>query len=112
MLSLLKETSKNEAMLNTAEYHRIMQGPSERDLVYSGLEETMINAVREMVRPAALRPAVVEDRAAKHARSAAGVCRAQITVSEELKCTLRSAAYVCSIRKIYAVYKDAGLILA
>jgi len=54
MLSLLKETSKNEAMLNTAEYHRIMQGPSERDLVYSGLEETMINAVREMVRLAML----------------------------------------------------------
>ena len=83
LLSVLKESAKNEAMLNSPDFTRIMQGPSERDLVYSGLEETMINAVREMV-----------------------------TVSEELKCSLRSAAYVCSIRKIYAVYKDAGLILA
>ena len=50
LLSLLKDSAKNEAMINSKDFGRIMQGPSERDLVYSGLEETMINAVREMVR--------------------------------------------------------------
>ena len=49
LLSLLKDSAKNDAMINSKDFARIMQGPSERDLVYSGLEETMSNAVREMV---------------------------------------------------------------
>lgn len=38
--------------------------------------------------------------------------RDQLTISKELNCSLRSAAYVCAIRKIYTVYKDAGLTIS
>ena len=62
---------------------KTLQGPSEIDIVYSGLEETMINAMREI-----------------------------LSISRELNCSLREAAFVCSIRKIYAVYQDAGLTIA
>jgi hypothetical protein len=105
----MKRSALDDTLFNSDEYARILRGPSERDLVYSGLEETMINAMREMV------------RGATHARSAGALASdpggrgrhaTQLVVSEELGCSLRSAAFVCSIRKIYAVYKDAGLILA
>ena len=110
LLSLLKDSAKNDAMINSKDFARIMQGPSERDLVYSGLEETMSNAVREMV--CDLRGHTGAGRGAGLRTTGGDGRGAQLTISEELNCSLRSAAYVCSIRKIYAVYKDAGLILA
>ncbi len=61
----------------------IVKGPDERDIVYSGLEETMITA-----------------------------CQQTVDTARELNVTYRTAAYVNALRKIHVCYKDAGIIFA
>jgi glutamate dehydrogenase (NAD(P)+) len=61
----------------------IIQGPSERDIVFSGLHDTMFNASERTLETA-----------------------------EELNCSLRVAAYVNGIRKIHDCMEDAGQLLA
>jgi len=83
LLSLVETSAKVDASKNQQLYARILKGPSERDIVYSGLEETMISSINQVV-----------------------------NVSSELNVPLRTAAYVSSIRKIARVYQDAGLTLS
>ena len=61
----------------------IFGGPTERDIVKSGLEETMNGACQETVR-----------------------------TSGEIGCNYRIAAYVNAIRKIQTTYDSGGLLLA
>ncbi|GBG31536.1 Glutamate dehydrogenase, mitochondrial [Hondaea fermentalgiana] len=63
--------------------HRVLQGPSERDIVFSGLADSMIVAAQDT-----------------------------IETSKRLNCSLRQAAYVNSIAKIHESMKHAGLLLA
>ncbi len=53
-LASLTPRPRPRVQTHTQEYQRILAGPSERDIVYSGLEETMTNAVNELVRWPAL----------------------------------------------------------
>jgi len=62
---------------------KILQGPSERDIVFSGLADSMIVAAHQTVE-----------------------------TSKKLDCNLRQAAYVNSINKIHESIKHAGLLLA
>jgi len=57
-----------------------LRGPSERDLVYSGLEEIMCNTMRQVV---------------------------ELALKENI--TLRIAAYKIAIQRIYEVYLSAGI---
>ena len=59
-----------------------LKGPSERDLVYSGLEEIMYNTMRDVV-----------------------------NISERLDSSLRIAAYKLAIRKIYQIYDESAMAL-
>lgn len=61
----------------------MMAGPSERDIVYSGLEDTMAQAVTETIATAN-----------KHGVS------------------YRLAAFINAIKKIETTYRDAGLTMA
>lgn len=57
-----------------------LKGPSERDLVYSGLEEIMCNTVNEV-----------------------------ITLAHKEKINIRYAAYKLALQKVYKVYQTAGI---
>lgn len=83
LLSLVESSAKVDASTHQQLYERILKGPGERDIVYSGLEETMISSLQQMVH-----------------------------VSQELNVPLRTAAYINSIRKISRVYMEAGLTLS
>ena len=83
LLSLIETTAKIDSVQNQKLYDRILQGPSEKDIVYSGLEETMISSLRQI-----------------------------LGAAEELNVPLRTAAYVVSLRKIGKVYSDAGLTIS
>lgn|GEM_PF-2161638 len=63
--------------------HKIIQGPSERDIVFSGLADSMIAACHETI-----------DTSKKHG------------------CNLRQAAYINAITKIHDSNKSSGLFLA
>jgi len=83
--SLLKVISQKTGIPDAAlteEQTQLLRGPSELDIVYSGLEEVMCGAVDET--------------------------RA---TSAKLKCSLRIAAYVNAIEKIHRCYVDAGITL-
>jgi glutamate dehydrogenase (NAD(P)+) len=69
--------------IDAARREDIIKGPSEKDIVYSGLEETMIVACRETLR-----------------------------TSLELGCSYRIAAYVNALRKISVCYDESGFLLA
>jgi glutamate dehydrogenase (NAD(P)+) len=60
----------------------IMQGPDEIDLVYSGLEETMINATREIMDTWNKNPEIPD---------------------------MRTAAYVVAINKVAGSYAELGI---
>lgn len=70
----------NTAGINPIESSKVFDGPSELDIVYSGLEETMVTSINDI-----------------------------INVSNELGCSLRDAAYVLAIRRIMVVYQEAGI---
>jgi glutamate dehydrogenase (NAD(P)+) len=83
--NLLKVISQKSGIKETAltpEQAQLLRGPSEIDIVYSGLEEVMCGAVDETKSTAA-----------------------------RLKCSLRIAAYVNAIEKIHKCYVDAGITL-
>ena len=75
--------SKSIGPLSKADLKALVQGPSERDIVMSGLEDTMAQAVTET-----------------------------IATAEKLQCSYRIAGFVNAIRKIEATYRDAGITLA
>jgi len=49
LLSLIETSAKIDSAKNELFYEKILQGPSERDIVYSGLEETMISSLHQVV---------------------------------------------------------------
>lgn len=57
-----------------------LRGPSERDLVYSGLEEIMCNTMKEVM-----------------------------NLANKENISLRIAAYKIAILRIYNIYKEAGI---
>ena len=57
-----------------------LKGPSERDLVYSGLEEIMCNTIKDV-----------------------------ITLAHKENLSLRLAAYKIAIMRIYNIYMEAGI---
>ena len=65
----------NEGRPQTKEDMELLKGPSERDLVYSGLEEVMANTIHEV---------------------------AELAQKEKL--SLRIAAYKIAIMKIYHIF--------
>jgi len=77
LLNLIQENSNRK--LNDAERAIVVQGASERDLVYSGLEDTMTNA-----------------------------CGETRNCANELGVSQRIAAFVVSIRKVASATVDTG----
>lgn len=72
-------------MLNEGREHPLeelekLKGPSERDLVYSGLEEVMANTISEVA-----------------------------DLSHKENISLRIAAYKIAIMKIYHIYEETGI---
>lgn len=57
-----------------------LKGPSERDLVYSGLEEIMCNTMKDV-----------------------------INLSEKENLSIRIAAYKIAIMRVYNIYVEAGI---
>jgi glutamate dehydrogenase (NAD(P)+) len=57
-----------------------LRGPSERDLVYSGLEEIMCNTMKDV-----------------------------INLSQKENISIRLAAYKIAIMRIYNIYQEAGI---
>ena len=70
----------NEGREHSKEDLEKLKGPSERDLVYSGLEEVMANTISEV---------------------------AELSQKENI--SLRIAAYKIAIMKIYHIYEETGI---
>jgi glutamate dehydrogenase (NAD(P)+) len=70
----------NEGREQSKEDIEKLKGPSERDLVYSGLEEVMCNTIAEV---------------------------AELSQKENL--SLRIAAYKIAIMRIYHIYEETGI---
>jgi glutamate dehydrogenase (NAD(P)+) len=68
--------------VSPSEKEIIAHGPDEIDLVHSGLEETMINATREIMDIWKANPAIPD---------------------------MRTAAYVCAINKVGTSYAELGI---
>jgi len=77
---LLQAVAKVGGQIDAKELKAIMQGPSERDIVYSGLEDTMATAVAET-----------------------------IATATKMNVNYRTAAFVNAVQKIAAVYATGGL---
>ncbi len=80
ILSQMEELSGKKVSDNEREL--IMHGPDEVDLVYSGLEETMINATREIMKTWKETPEIPD---------------------------MRTAAYVVAINKVATAYAELGI---
>lgn len=78
MLEKIKRSTS--AKFSADEERAVVQGPSELDIVRSGLEDTMCKSVDET-----------------------------IATARELNCNYRTAAFVNSLRKIEKVYREAGI---
>lgn len=78
-MKLLEVVTKRREVTD-AELAEIVRGPGERDIVYSGLCDTMEEAVRET-----------------------------IATADECGCDFRTASYVNALRKITICYKSAGI---
>jgi len=72
----------NEGREQTKEDLELLKGPSERDLVYSGLEEVMANTIKEVA-----------------------------NLSQKEGLSLRIAAYKIAIMKIYNIYEETGVLI-
>lgn len=79
---ILEQLEKAGAKISTADMKAMTKGPSERDIVYSGLEDTMAAAVSETM-----------ETAYKYGVS------------------YRIAGFINALKKIEVTYKDAGLTL-
>lgn len=79
MQSIEEVTGKK---FSKAHHEKLERGADERDLVYSGLEETMINAYRQI---------------------------REILVSNPKIKDLRTAAFVCAIQKVAVSYENLGI---
>ena len=85
-----EETQKNlilrlfdqlaESPLSESEREQFKQGPTEKDIVFSGLEDTMSVATKQVIKTA-----------------------------NERNCSYRVAGFVLAIEKIARVYDDAGI---
>jgi len=82
LLKVISQKANVPETTLTAEQNDLLRGPSELDIVYSGLEEVMCSAVEETK-----------------------------ATSKRLNCSLRIAAYVNAIEKIHKCYLDAGITL-
>jgi glutamate dehydrogenase (NAD(P)+) len=58
---------------------KVSEGATEKDIVYSGLDETMTDA-----------------------------CAQVLKIAEDRNCSLRNGAYASALEKIYAVYQESG----
>lgn len=76
LLTLIKDKKE----VSDAELAEIIRGPGEKDIVYSGLADTMEEAVKET-----------------------------IATAEECGCDYRTASYVNALRKILTAYSSAGI---
>jgi len=76
------EELSGKNMADEAERKAIMHGPDEVDLVHSGLEETMVQATREIIECWHKNPEIPD---------------------------MRSAAYVVAINKVATSYSELGI---
>jgi len=81
LLKIVADKTKTDLQLDTID-PSLLKGPSELDIVYSGLEEVICSAVEETV-----------------------------TTSKKLNCPFRIAAYVNAIEKVHKVYEESGYAL-
>jgi glutamate dehydrogenase (NAD(P)+) len=82
-LIMVDQFNKLGARMDAKDVKALLQGPTERDIVYSGLEDTMAVAVAETIATAN-----------KHGVS------------------YRLAGFINAIQKIAVTYKDAGITMA
>ena len=82
-LIMVEQFNKLGARMDAKDVKALLQGPTERDIVYSGLEDTMAVAVAETIATAN-----------KHGVS------------------YRLAGFINAIQKIAVTYKDAGITMA
>jgi glutamate dehydrogenase (NAD(P)+) len=80
---VLDQLAKLGAKLDEKEIKAMIKGPSEKDIVYSGLEDTMAQAVMET-----------------------------LTTAEKHNCTYRIAGFINAIKKIETAYKDGGITMS
>ena len=81
-LVMLEQLKQVGAKVSEKDMKLLMQGPSERDIVYSGLEDTMSTAVNET-----------------------------LATMDAYKVQPRIGAFINALKKIESTYKDAGLTL-
>lgn len=81
-LLLVEQLARVGGRIDPKELKAMVQGPSERDIVYSGLEDTMSVAVNET-----------------------------IATANKYGVNYRIAAFINSLRKIHVVYQDSGFTL-
>lgn len=77
---LIDQLEKAGHNISEEDYDTLVTGPSERDIVYSGLEDTMAIAVNET-----------------------------LATAEKYNVSYRVAAFINSLKKIETTYRDAGL---
>jgi glutamate dehydrogenase (NAD(P)+) len=82
LIKVISQKTNTPETALTDEQANLLRGPGEIDIVYSGLEEVMCQAVEETKQ-----------------------------TSARLNCSLRTAAYVNAIEKIHKCYADAGITL-
>lgn len=79
---LIDQLQKTGHKISDEDYNILVTGPSERDIVYSGLEDTMAIAVQET-----------------------------LATAEKYNVSYRVAAFINALKKIETTYRDAGLTL-
>jgi glutamate dehydrogenase (NAD(P)+) len=80
MIDALEKDREVARRLSDEERRMLIVGPSEKDIVYSGLEDTMARAVQET-----------------------------IETSRKYNCSMRMAGFINAINKIYVCYVEAGV---
>ena len=73
------DSETGSKMSESPNLKKIAEGATEKDIVYSGLDETMTDA-----------------------------CAQVLKIAEDRNCSLRNGAYASALEKIYAVYQESG----